>query len=53
MKYLFKCKFDILQNNILMGVKGLWEHLLPAGRRIKLEDLEGKILAIDVSIWSI
>ncbi len=36
-----------------MGVKGLWEHLLPAGRRIKLEDLEGKILAIDVSIWSI
>jgi len=42
-----------LNNYIKMGVKGLWEHLLPAGRRIKLEDLEGKILAIDVSIWSI
>ena len=34
-----------------MGVKGLWNILAPCGRRIKLESLEGKILAIDASIW--
>ena len=34
-----------------MGVKGLWKLLLPIGRRISLETLEGKILAIDASIW--
>jgi hypothetical protein len=34
-----------------MGVKGLWRLLLPIGRRISLESLEGKILAIDASIW--
>jgi XPG N-terminal domain len=34
-----------------MGVKGLWRLLLPIGRRIALESLEGKILAIDASIW--
>lgn len=34
-----------------MGVKGLWHILAPGGRRIKLESLEGKILAIDASIW--
>jgi len=34
-----------------MGVQGLWTLLAPAGRRIKIENLEGKVLAIDVSIW--
>ena len=34
-----------------MGVQGLWNLLHPAGRRIKIETLEGKVLAIDVSIW--
>ena len=36
-----------------MGVKGLWAHLAPAARKINLEDLEGQVLAIDVSIWII
>jgi len=34
-----------------MGVQGLWNLVAPAGRRIKIETLEGKVLAIDVSIW--
>ena len=34
-----------------MGVKGLWRLLLPIGRRISLETLEGQILAVDASIW--
>lgn len=34
-----------------MGVKGLWRLLLPIGRRINVETLEGKVLAIDASIW--
>jgi DNA excision repair protein ERCC-5 len=34
-----------------MGVKGLWRLLLPVGRRISIETLEGQILAIDASIW--
>lgn len=34
-----------------MGVKGLWRLLLPIGRRISIETLEGKRLAIDASIW--
>lgn len=34
-----------------MGVKGLWRLLLPVGRRISIETLEGKILAIDASVW--
>ena len=36
-----------------MGVKGLWKHLGPAGRKINIQDLEGKIIAIDASIWAI
>ena len=36
-----------------MGVKGLWQHLAPAARKIELEALQGKVLAIDVSIWVI
>jgi len=34
-----------------MGVKGLWQLLLPIGRRISIETLEGKVLAVDASIW--
>jgi DNA excision repair protein ERCC-5 len=34
-----------------MGVKDLWQLLSPVGRRVSIETLEGKTLAIDVSIW--
>jgi DNA excision repair protein ERCC-5 len=34
-----------------MGVKDLWQLLAPVGRRISMETLEGKVLAIDASIW--
>ena len=34
-----------------MGVKDLWQVLAPVGRRVGIETLEGKVLAIDVSIW--
>ena len=34
-----------------MGVKGLWRLLLPIGRRINLETLAGRVLAVDASIW--
>ncbi|KIY43975.1 PIN domain-like protein [Fistulina hepatica ATCC 64428] len=34
-----------------MGVKSLWQLLSPVGRPVMLETLEGKILAIDSSIW--
>jgi DNA excision repair protein ERCC-5 len=36
-----------------MGVKDLWQLLAPIGRRVSIETLEGKTLAIDVSIWII
>ena len=36
-----------------MGVNGLWQLLLPIGRRVSIETLEGKVLAIDASIWII
>ena len=36
-----------------MGVKGLWLHLAPCGRKINMEGLEGQVLAIDVSIWAV
>ena len=34
-----------------MGVFGLWTLLAPAGTKIKISDLKGQRLAIDVSIW--
>ncbi|CAK8532647.1 unnamed protein product [Lathyrus sativus] len=36
-----------------MGVHGLWELLSPVGRRVSVETLAGKTLAIDVSIWMV
>ncbi|XP_073064133.1 LOW QUALITY PROTEIN: DNA repair protein UVH3-like [Primulina eburnea] len=36
-----------------MGVHGLWELLAPVGRRVSVETLTGKKLAIDASIWMI
>lgn len=34
-----------------MGVKDLWQLLAPIGRRVSIETLEGKVLAIDASVW--
>ncbi|XP_029413067.1 DNA repair protein complementing XP-G cells [Nannospalax galili] len=34
-----------------MGVQGLWKLLECSGRRVSPEALEGKILAVDISIW--
>ncbi|XP_043793028.1 DNA excision repair protein ERCC-5 homolog [Apis laboriosa] len=34
-----------------MGVYGLWRLLNATGEQVPLETLEGKILAIDISIW--
>ncbi|KAG8970514.1 DNA repair protein rad2 [Tulasnella sp. 419] len=34
-----------------MGVKQLWTLLAPVGRPVLLETMEGKVLAIDSSIW--
>ncbi|CAF1086862.1 unnamed protein product [Didymodactylos carnosus] len=34
-----------------MGVHGLWQLLDSTGRPINMKGLEGKILAIDISIW--
>uniref|UniRef100_A0A7M5UZP7 XPG N-terminal domain-containing protein n=1 Tax=Clytia hemisphaerica TaxID=252671 RepID=A0A7M5UZP7_9CNID len=34
-----------------MGVKGLWRLVASAGKPVSLESLNGKILAVDVSIW--
>ncbi|KAF6175950.1 hypothetical protein GIB67_003438 [Kingdonia uniflora] len=36
-----------------MGVQGLWELLSPVGRRVSVETLAGKKLAIDASIWMV
>ncbi|KAH7934763.1 hypothetical protein HPB52_000053 [Rhipicephalus sanguineus] len=34
-----------------MGVKDLWEVLAPVARKVQLEDLRGKRLAVDLSGW--
>ncbi|KAJ3515418.1 hypothetical protein NLJ89_g1771 [Agrocybe chaxingu] len=34
-----------------MGVKSLWTLLMPVGRPVQLENVEGKVMAIDSSIW--
>ncbi|KAG5646986.1 hypothetical protein DXG03_001710 [Asterophora parasitica] len=34
-----------------MGVKSLWSLLTPVGRPVLLETIEGKVMAIDSSIW--
>lgn len=34
-----------------MGVKGLWDLLAPAGRRVSAANLKGKIVAVDAAIW--
>ncbi|XP_008997178.3 DNA excision repair protein ERCC-5 isoform X1 [Callithrix jacchus] len=34
-----------------MGVQGLWKLLECSGRQVSPESLEGKILAVDISIW--
>eukprot|EP00166_Cyanidium_caldarium_P003065 ctg_2985.g531 len=34
-----------------MGVKGLWDFLAPAGRRVGLETLSGRWVAVDASVW--
>jgi 5'-3' exonuclease len=34
-----------------MGVQGLWSLLKGTSRPVQLEALQGKILAIDASIW--
>ncbi|XP_075419553.1 DNA excision repair protein ERCC-5 [Tenrec ecaudatus] len=34
-----------------MGVQGLWKLLECSGRHVSPETLEGKILAVDISIW--
>ncbi|KAF5391685.1 hypothetical protein D9757_002398 [Collybiopsis confluens] len=34
-----------------MGVKSLWTLLTPVGRPVMLETMEGKVVAIDSSIW--
>ncbi|KAF5382018.1 hypothetical protein D9615_004449 [Tricholomella constricta] len=34
-----------------MGVKSLWSLLAPVGRPVLLETVEGKVMAIDSSIW--
>ncbi|XP_010412421.1 PREDICTED: DNA repair protein UVH3-like [Camelina sativa] len=36
-----------------MGVQGLWELLAPVGRRVSVETLANKRLAIDASIWMV
>ncbi|KAF3628664.1 DNA repair protein UVH3 [Capsicum annuum] len=36
-----------------MGVHGLWDLIAPVGRRVSVETLAGKKLAIDASIWII
>ena len=41
------------QARALMGVSRLWDLLAPCGRRVSLESLSRKRLAVDASIWLI
>ncbi|EZG80748.1 putative endonuclease [Gregarina niphandrodes] len=34
-----------------MGVQGLWDLTSPGARRVKLSTLEGRVVAVDASIW--
>ncbi|KAH8378088.1 hypothetical protein KR093_009123 [Drosophila rubida] len=34
-----------------MGVTGLWKLIEPCGKPVPVETLEGKVLAVDISIW--
>jgi hypothetical protein len=34
-----------------MGVIGLWDLLLTTAQKVPIEQLSGKVLAIDASIW--
>lgn len=34
-----------------MGVQGLWQLLEPVGRRVNIETISNKRLAVDASIW--
>ncbi|XP_017854939.1 DNA repair protein complementing XP-G cells homolog [Drosophila busckii] len=34
-----------------MGVTGLWKLIEPVGKPVPVETLEGKVLAVDISIW--
>lgn len=36
-----------------MGVDGLWNVVAPAGRRVNLDTLEGRVMAVDSSIWMV
>jgi XPG N-terminal domain len=38
-------------NDEHMGVHNLWELLSPCGRRVHIDTLEGRVLAVDISIW--
>ena len=35
-----------------MGVQGLWKLLEPTGRAVVLESLQGKILAVGMSVYN-
>lgn len=43
------CRFLICL--VSMGVRGLWKVIEPTARPVLLENMRGKILAIDASIW--
>ncbi|XP_069030634.1 DNA excision repair protein ERCC-5 homolog [Embiotoca jacksoni] len=47
---IFRVSFDLFVF-VIMGVHGLWRLLESTGRPINPETLEGKILAVDISIW--